>query len=346
MGYVLNVEAPHRIGLSEYEEPPLAPGEVRIRTLYSGISAGTELTLFRGSNPYLAKAWDTANRLFMPSNKTWSYPRPAIGYEEVGEVIEVGPGVDNPRVGDVVWGTWGHKSTHVAAADWARQRQLPEGLDPVCGIFSQIGAIALNAILDANIHLGETVAIFGQGAPGLMITQMAKANGGFVIAVDRLARRLEAASDCGADVVLNGAEIDAPLRIKEMTGGRGADVSIEITGHYGAVRDAIRATAYNSRVIVSGFFQGEAHDLFLGEEFHHNRIDLVCSQISGVSPALDHRWDRLRLDQTVMRLQAEGRLDLKKLISHRFAADDLQQAYDLLEDSPESALQVVLEFNR
>ena len=345
MGFVLNVEAPRKIALAEYEERPLAPGEVRLRTLHSGISAGTELTLFRGSNPYLAKAWDNERRIFVPSNDTWSYPMASIGYEEVGEIVELGSNATGVKLGDVVWGTWGHKSSHIGTADWALARLMPKGLDPLLGIFSQIGAIALNAILDANLHLGETVAVFGQGAPGLMITQMAKASGAHVIAVDRLPKRLAMSKDNGADVVLNGAEIDAPARIKELTGNRGADVSIEITGHAGALHDAIRATAYNSRVVVSGFFQGDAKGLSLGEEFHHNRIDLVCSQISGVSPALDHRWNRMRLDQTVMQLQAEGRVDFKKLITHRFDARDLQQAYDLLEDSPQDALQIVLDFD-
>ena len=283
MGYVLNVEAPRKIALAEYNERPLAPGEVRVRTLHSGISAGTELTLFRGSNPYLAKAWDNEKRVFVPSNNTWAYPMASIGYEEVGEITEVGSDVTGLRLGDVVWGTWGHKSTHIGTADWARPRLIPKGLDPLLGIFSQIGAIALNAILDADLHLGETVAVFGQGAPGLMITQLAKASGVRVIAVDRMVKRLEMAMANGADIVLNVAEIDAPSRIKELTGGVGADVSIEITGHATALHDAIRATAYNSRVVVSGFFQGDAKGLRLGEEFHHNRIDLVCSQISGVN---------------------------------------------------------------
>ena len=109
--------------------------------------------------------------------------------------------------GDIVWGTWGKKSSTVVKADWARPRLLQAGLDPLCGIFSQIGAIALNAILDANLHLGETLAVFGQGAPGLMITQLAKASGVRVIAVDRLPRRLEMAKASGADIVLNGAVI-------------------------------------------------------------------------------------------------------------------------------------------
>src|SRR6185312_2466708 len=261
MGYVLNVEAPRRVGVADYDERPLAAGEVRLNTLYSGISAGTELTLFSGSSPYLKKEWDAEKRIFLPSNNAWTYPKPAMGYEEVGSIAEIGPEVEDLKVGDVIWGTWAHKSSNTVKADWARARLMPEGLDPICGIFSQIGAIALNAILDANLHLGETVAIFGQGAPGLMITQFAKASGVRVITVDRLPRRLDMSKQCGADIVLNGAEIDAPLRIKELTGGRGADVSIEITGHYGAIHDAARATAYNSRVVVAGFFQGEAHHL-------------------------------------------------------------------------------------
>lgn len=345
MGYVLKVDAPRKIGLAEYKERPLEPGEVRLRTLHSGISAGTELTLFRGSNPYLAKSWDNERRLFVPSNNSWSYPMGAIGYEEVGEVVELGAGAEGVAIGDIIWGAWGHKSTHVCTADWAQHRRMPKDLDPVLGIFSQIGAIALNAVIDADIHIGETVAIFGQGAPGLMVTQLAKASGAHVIAVDRLASRVEMGRANGADIALNGAELDAPARIKELTGNLGADVSIEITGHASALHDAIRATAYNSRVVVSGFFQGEARGLMLGEEFHHNRIDLVCSQISGVNPKLDHRWNRMRLDQTIMRLQAERRVDFKRLITHRFSARDLQQAYDLLEDRPQDALQVVLDFD-
>ena len=96
--------------------------------------------------------------------------------------------------------------------------------------------------------------------------------------------------------------------------------------------------------MVSGFFQGGGTALRLGEEFHHNRINLVCSQISGVSPALDHRWDRLRLDQTIMRLIAEGRIDFGKLITHTFPATRAQDAFNLLRDAQQDVLQVVLQF--
>lgn len=343
-GYALTVEAPGRIGFSAYDERPLAADEVRLATLYSGISAGTEMTAFLGSNPYLHKRWNPGRRLFEEAEATWEFPMPAIGYEEVGEIVEVGVEVAGLAPGQLVWGAWGHKSSHVAAGQWARARLLPGGLHPVCGIFSQIGAIALNAVIDAGIHLGESVAVFGQGVPGLMVTQLVKASGAEVIAVDRLASRLEAATASGADHVINSAEADPAEAIKALTGGRGADVSIEIAGAYGALHDAIRSTAFNSRVIVSGFFQGEGRGLRLGEEFHHNRIELVCSQIGGLSRATDHRWDRLRLDQTTMRLLARGKVDFRKLISHTFPARESQRAFDLLRDTPNEALQVVLDF--
>jgi 2-desacetyl-2-hydroxyethyl bacteriochlorophyllide A dehydrogenase len=342
--YHLTVEAPGRIGRDYHEPQPLGPHEVRIATLYSGISAGTEMTAFFGSNPFLNRRWDPQARIFVDDDTSWTYPMPAMGYEEVGRVVELGSAVTKVRLGQVVWGTWRHRSEHVAPEDWAAARLLPEAVDPRLGIFSQIGAIALNAVLDAGIRLGEVVAVFGQGVPGLMVTQLARLNGGTVIAVDRLASRLDHARALGAAHALNAAEGDVAARIKSLTGGRGADVSIEISGAWPALHEAIRSTAYNSRVVACGFFQGEGQGLRLGEEFHHNRINLVCSQISGVNPGLDHRWDRARLDRTVMDLIAQGRVDFGRLISHTVPASRAQDAFDMLRDRPGDCLQVVLDF--
>jgi 2-desacetyl-2-hydroxyethyl bacteriochlorophyllide A dehydrogenase len=342
--YHLTVEAPGRIGYTTHEPQPLGPGQVRIATLYSGISAGTEMTAFLGSSPFLNRSWDPQRRIFVEGEQSWTFPMPAMGYEEVGRVVEVGSDVTRLREGQIVWGTWRHRSEHVAEEDWAAMRVLPEGVDPRLGIFSQIGAIALNAVIDANIHLGEYVAVFGQGVPGQMVTQLARLNGATVIAVDRLASRLELAAEMGATHTIDASEGDVAARIKEITGGRGADVSIEISGAWPALHEAIRSTAYNSRVIACGFFQGEGLGLRLGEEFHHNRVAIICSQISGVNPGLDHRWDRARLDRTVMSLIAEGRVDFGRLISHVVPAMQAQAAFDMLRERPADCLQVVLDF--
>jgi threonine dehydrogenase-like Zn-dependent dehydrogenase len=192
--------------------------------------------------------------------------------------------------------------------------------------------------------VGEYVAVFGQGVPGLIAGQLARLNGGTVIAVDGMPKRLELATRLGAHHAVDVNLQNAGEAIKSLTDGRGADVSIEFTGSYHALHEAIRGTAYNSRVVTCGFFQREGIGLFLGEEFHHNRIEVICSQISGVNPRLDHRWNLQRLEQTVMRLAAEGRIDLVSLITHRYAAERAPEAFQLLATSPHEAIQVVLDY--
>ena len=347
MGRVVTFEGPREVGIREYEEPALMPHEVRLQTLYSGISAGTEMTAYRGSNPYLSKRWEEERRLFLEGEATSiEYPVEGWGYEEVGEVAEVGSAVTRVAPGQVVYGTWGHKSTNVVDEDWAAERLLPAGVDPMIGLFSRIGAIALNAVLDADIHVGEYVAVFGQGVPGLISSQLARLNGATVIAVDGIDRRLELAGELGVAHVIDFRERRPAEEIKQLTGGRGADVSIEISGSYPALHEAIRSTAYNSKVVSAGFFQGEGSGLFLGEEFHHNRIRVICSQISGLSPALDHRWTLGRLERTVMALAAEGRVSLEPLVTHVFEADEAEKAFQLLDQKPApgEVVQAVLRF--
>ncbi|HEX7002624.1 MAG TPA: zinc-binding alcohol dehydrogenase [Trueperaceae bacterium] len=352
MAQLVSLLGPRQVVLEEVPDAPLARGQVRVRTLYSGISAGTELTAYRGTNPYLHKRWDQQMRLFQGGGlASESYPLRSWGYEEVGKVVELGPGVEPgreslaPELGAVVYGTWGHRSTAVLDGQYAFGRLLPQGLEPILGIFSHIGSIALNGIHDANPRVGETVAVFGLGVLGQIVAQLAKAAGARVIGVDLDGSRLRLAREGGAvDAALDATEGGVAVRVKELTGGRGADVTIEVSGSAAALHDAIRATAYSARTVAMGFYQGGAEELFLGEEFHHNRIELRCSQISGVAPELSGRWDRLRLASTVMRLQLERVLRLEQLISRVVPAESAAEAYRQLDEQPGKALQVVLDF--
>jgi 2-desacetyl-2-hydroxyethyl bacteriochlorophyllide A dehydrogenase len=347
MGKLLVFNAPRQTGFQTYEDVPLKPDEVRIRTLYSGISAGTELTFYRGTNPYLTRRWDGEKRLFLDeADTTFKYPVMNLGYEEAGEVVEVGSNVTGVPVGAKVFGTWGHRTWHIANTDYVRPRLMPPGAEPIFGIFSHLGAIALNGIHDASICLGDTIAIFGMGALGQIVALMAKKSGAKVIAVDLHESRLEMAKRLGADVTLNAGRDNAAEAIKDLTNGTGADVCIEVSGSTAALNEAVRAAAYSSKVVAMGFFQGEAKGLFLGEEFHHNRINIVCSQISGVAPELQHRWTKLRLWQTAVRLQAEGILDLRPIITHRAPFEDAAALYHILDERPNEVVHAVMEFNQ
>ncbi len=341
----LILEAPRRLAFEETPDAPLGPDEVRIRTLYSGISAGTELTQYRGTNPFMNRRFDEARRLFVDDEgPSWTWPVRNLGYEEVGEVFELGSAVADLRTGRHVYGTWNHKTHHVVPADYARERLMPEGADPRIGIFSHIGAVALNGVHDAGIRIGDTIAVFGLGVPGQIVAQAARASGATVIAVDPDASRRAMAERLGAHHVLDAASGGVAETIKAMTGGRGADACIEVSGAPAALAESIRAAAYEARVVAMGFFQGELSGVRLGEEFHHNRIRLICSQISGVAAEASYRWSKSRLWRTAVELQHCGVLDLLSLITHTAPFEDAPAMFAKLDAGEPGMLQAMLEF--
>jgi 2-desacetyl-2-hydroxyethyl bacteriochlorophyllide A dehydrogenase len=341
----LVLDAPRSLAFMPLELPPLGAGEVRIRTLYSGVSAGTELSQYRGTNPFMNRRWDETTRLFLPSDQpSWTYPVRNLGYEEVGEVVEVGSAVRDIRPGQRLYGTWGHRTHHVAHRDYVRERLMPDEADPLIGIFSHIGAVALNGVHDAAIRMGDLVVVFGLGVPGQIVAQAARASGATVIGVDPVKERREMAMQLGADRALDPAAGSVAERIKSETGGRGADVCIEVSGAAAALAEAVRTIAYASRVVAMGFFQGETRGLSLGEEFHHNRVELVCSQISGVAPAASHRWSKPRLWRTAVQLQHEGRLNLLPLVTHRVPFTEAAALFARIDAGEPGMLQSVLGF--
>ncbi|MFD7923121.1 zinc-binding alcohol dehydrogenase [Streptomyces sp. NPDC059740] len=348
MERVVQFTGPRQVEVAPCERAGLPPGHLRVRTRYSGISAGTELTAYRGTNPYLTRTWDPASRLFQEGSPGIEYPVAGWGYSEVGEVLEVSPelaGTEGlPAVGDLVWGIWGHRSEGVVPAERMAGHTLPAQLEPLAGAFARVGAIAQNAVLAADLHVGEDVAVFGQGVIGLLATRLARLSGARVTAVDALDARLAKAVEYGAHHTLNARTDAVAETVRELTEGRGADVAIEISGAYPALHEALRSVAVAGRVVASGFYQGDGAGLRLGDEFHHNRAQLVCSQIGGVPPQLAGRWTVERLQRTFLRLVAEGEVDVASLVSHVVPVAEAADAYVLLDERPADALQIVLEF--
>lgn len=324
---------------------PLGPSEVRIRTLFSGISAGTELSQYRGTSPFMNRRWNAENRMFLEGEPSWTFPVRNLGYEEVGEVVEVGGAVSAVRVGDRVFGTWGHRTIHTMSEADAAARLVPAGADPRIGIFSHIGAVALNGVHDARVRMGDLVVVFGLGVPGQIVAQIARASGATVVGVDPVAGRREMALALGIDRVLDPTAGSVAEIIKGETAGRGADICIEVSGAAPALSEAMRTVAYASRVVAMGFFQGELRGVQLGDEFHHNRIELISSQISGVAPEASHRWSKLRLWQTAVRLQHEGRLNLLPLITDTVPFDEAPALFVRLDQGDPAILQSVLSFS-
>ena len=340
----LALTAARKLAYEPIERLPPEPDQVVIETLFSGISAGTELSQYRGTSPFMNREWQSDLRVFRTGGPSWTYPVRNLGYEEVGQVVETGSTVTQIKVGDRVFGTWGHRTVHTMSEADALARLMPPAADPRTGIFSHIGAVALNGVHDARIRMGDLVVVFGLGVPGQIVLQAARASGATVVGVDPVASRRALAEELGADRTLDPAAEPIHEVIKGETGGRGADICIEVSGAPVALAEAMRTVAYASRVVAMGFFQGETRGLHLGDEFHHNRIEIVSSQISGVAPEASHRWNKLRLWQTAVRLQHEGRLNLLPLITHTVPFDDAAALFALLDVGDPEILQSVLSF--
>ncbi|GAB3525370.1 zinc-dependent alcohol dehydrogenase [Arthrobacter monumenti] len=346
MPQIVQFTEPGVVELVDCGHQELSAGSVRVRTWYSGISAGTELTAFRGSNPYLTKSWNADQRLFTEGVPTFAYPVSGWGYSEVGEVVEVAPDVVDLTPGQIVYGIWGHRSDAVLPADALQGKQIPTGVNPLHGVFARVGAVALNAVLSADLHVGEDVAIFGQGVIGLLATRLARLNGAEVIAVDGMQSRRGLAGTMGAGHVI-AADVagGAGPAIRSLTDYRGVDVAIELSGSYRALHEAVRSVAVGARVVAAGFYQGGGEALNLGDEFHLNRVQIVASQISGTPVGLGPRWDQARLVSVFMAQLAAGRIDVAPLITDVVSASEVSTAFDLLDRGSPETLQTVLRFD-
>jgi NADPH:quinone reductase-like Zn-dependent oxidoreductase len=309
----------------QYEEGPLHEGQFRVETLYTGFSAGTELTFFKGSNPYLHSRWDETLGVFQEGEPGVRYPVNFLGYMECGRVSESRTEAVAP--GTVVAMTYGHKSGHTADPRQEFYLPLPAGLAPVLGIYvAQMGPICANGLLHAAADLygadvhslgdgvrGRNVLVTGGGVIGLLTGLFARLHGAAEVAVaDPTPERLAAARALGLTAIderTAAAWQVCKERWHTAGGERGADVVFQCRGQDTALATALRALRPQGTVIDLAFYQGGAPAVRLGEEFHHNALAIRCAQIGRVPRGLAHTWSQARLArETVTLLQAYGDL--------------------------------------
>lgn len=310
----------HTYGLA-----PLAEGMVRVRTVVSVVSPGTETTYVgRGAtNPYLRKRWDRELRLFVPGRATQDYPI-VFGYRAAGTVVESRD--QGVAVGARVFGNWRHTEyTTLRGVDAAAQL-LPEPLSFDDGAdLAHMLPICANAVSFAEErHVAATVVVFGCGPIGLIVAQVARATGARrVCVVDRVSARLEIARSLGFDAF--EASDDLAVRLKRELGPESIPVAFECTGNTRALNEAIRVVRRRGTVVAVGFYQGEAAGLFLGDEFHHNGVEIRSGQIGNLHP----RWDMPTLRSFGINL-ALGGLVLGGLPRLRLSIEDAGRAFDEL----------------
>lgn len=345
----LLLTAGRTISSRSYREPPVPLGGARATGLFSAISHGTELNLYRGSSPFADRSFDPALRLFLSGGETTGYPL-KLGYEWVGVITELGNQTDPALMGRLVQLPLPHRETQTLEPAWLPPASslmlLPEGFPPERALFLESAGIALQAVHDARLKVGDSVAVFGLGALGLMAVQLARLNGAsHVVAIDPAESRRQLASELGADLVLDPREIDVALALRRELDSGGADKAIEFSGRYEALHEALRTVRPAGTVVAAGFYQGDAVGLRLGEEWHHNRLTLVSSMRGWGNTHRDYpAWNRDRLRATVMRLLAEGRLRTELFEIRRFGFEEAARAYRWLDENPLQTLKVILEY--
>jgi len=330
----LLLTAPRTIELAGYEDVPPGDGEILAETTMSGVSLGTELSLYRGSTPFTSKRFDTELRLIVEDPGA-AFPA-QLGYEWVGVVRQVGAGVAALRPGERIHVTLPHRETQTFRADGPPWVALPDEVTDERATLLQSTAIALQAVRDAAVAAGDTIVVFGLGAFGLIALQLARLDGaGLVVAVDPLAARRELALAYGADLALDPTSCDVGLELK--SSGRAADAAIEFSGRYEALQAALRSVRIEGLVVAAGFYAGEATALRLGEEWLHNRLRMVASMQGWGVPV-----DRRELRTSALELLARVRID--ELLTHTFRFDEAPAAYAALDASSSEALRGVFRY--
>ena len=303
------------------------------------------MALYTGATPFRESDFDRAWRAFVPRDPAQPFYPVSLGSWAVGEVIELGPGGARFELGDLVHGSMLHQPTNVMGESdlFGLAPNLPAG----GALFTDPALFALAAVHDAQVKVGDRVAVFGCGVLGLLAAQIARLQGAVqVICVDVIEPRLALARAMGADQTLNPRDCDAGLEIKRWTGRGGVDAVIEFSGAYSGLQAALRAVHQGGIVACAGYYKTGQTGLELGAEWHHNRPQMVSSMpVWGNSLRCHPMWTLQRLRETALNLLERGRLNWQPMVTHRFAYADAAAAYALLDTRPAEAMKIILDYS-
>jgi threonine dehydrogenase-like Zn-dependent dehydrogenase len=221
-------------------------------------------------------------------------------------------------------------------------------VDPLAALCTEGAFVSFHCIRESNVRYGDAVAIVGLGALGLIAVQMAKQAGAAqVIAMDPVVGRRRLAEKLGATATLDPRGRDDIAKVvHDITGGAGADVSIELSGTYPGLETAIRCTRMCGMVCASGFYRGEAKSVFFGREFHHNQLTMIVPHGCGIAgPGRDFpRWDDRRAYDAVLAAMATGRLDIAAIVNPVVGVNDAPDIFRRMRDEADSIAKFAVKF--
>lgn len=334
------------VRVESFELPRPGPSDILVRTRLTQVSAGSEMNSVRARR----------------SGRSSDAAESPLGYTSVGVVEAVGREVTGVAPGDRVLGQGPHASHWlVTQGEAGSLLLLPDDVDDASAAFAILGDVALHAVRRAQIGLGESVAVHGQGVVGLLALRLAALSGAHpLIGVDVVAERLRISKLYGASHVVNPAAQDVAAAIHEVTPvprrftgpsvfglepTSGADVQIYAVARPDLLPDLVRAAADRGRIVVVGAnaAPGDAEpsrplgmDVLLRRE-----ISIVGSYETGTNQSHAYwPWSRSRNRAIVIDLIRRGQLDVRPLITHLVPYTEAPAMYDMLAAGGEGWLSV------
>lgn len=267
----------------------LAPGNLRVRTLYTGISKGTESLVFRGEVP------ESEHQRMRAPYQAGEFPGPLkYGYCNVGCVEQGPPGWP----GRVVFCLYPHQSLYDVPPDAVTL--LPQRLPPQRAVLAANLETAVNVLWDAGPAIGDRIAVVGAGVVGLLVGWLAaRIPGCEVRMIDVDARKAQVAATLGLDFGLMNDAVPARL----------ADLVVHASGQPAGLVGALELAGPEATVIEASWYGTRTVALALGEAFHSQRLTLRSSQVGQLPPSQRPRWNHARRRELALRLLADPVLD-------------------------------------
>ena len=342
----LAITGQYQVEILEYDDPPLAADQILVQTELASGKTGTTMGMF-DNRTYAGQEFDQDMRLFVDdtSGAAQRTPTPDAPWN-LGTVAAVGDNVTGYNVGDRVFGLMDVRETNIRTAD----QVWPLGdIDPYLALCVEPAYVAFHSVREAQVRYADTVVVVGLGALGLLAVRMARLSGAeTLIALDPLPQRRELALAYGADHALDPTQGDPALEVHNLTGGKGVDIAIELSGVYPALQTAIRCVRVGGTVCSAGFYQGESQGLWLGREWHHNRLTMLVPHGCGWGhPPRDYpRWDAQRAYDAIVSMMRQGRLSADGLINLTLSPEEGTHIYDIIRQKPSEVIKYAVDFTR
>lgn len=373
MKQVLQNNKTGRMAVADVPTPIVQAGRVLVRAAASLISAGTErMAVDEGKKSLIERARErpelvkqviekAKNEGFL---KTFNAVRSklgsstALGYSAAGVVIDVGEDVTEFRVADRVACAGAGFASHAEVLSVPKNLcvRLPDEVSFDAGAFGTLGAIALQGVRLAEPTLGESIVVIGLGLLGQIAVQLLKANGCRVFGIDLDPQKVALAQELGADA---GAVSDENMKklVLDWSRGRGADAvlitaatqsnqPVELAGEISRLKGRVVAVGMVGLDIPRNLYFKRELSLLVSMSYGPGRYDPEYEERGHDYPFAYVRWTENRNIEAFLDLVAEGRVQVERLITHRFPIEEGERAYQLISgETKEPYLGIILQYD-